>query len=393
MITTMLEPQTILSVLKNCLDKSDNTISLHEPCFRGNEWLFVKDCIDSGWVSSVGKYVDRFEDELARFTGAKRAVAVANGTVALQVALELAGVRAGDEVLVPSLTFIATANAISHAGAVPHFVDADEKSLGVDPEKLQEWLRHIVRIDGKTNVNKITGRRIGALIVVHTFGHPVDLDSIAKVCEKYNLVLIEDAAESIGSYYKGVHTGNHGLLSTLSFNGNKTITTGGGGAILTNDLELGRHAKHLTTTAKIPHRWKFSHDEVGYNFRLPNINAALGCAQMELLPAFIEQKRNLAKKYEIAFRETRGLEFFVEPAYAKSNYWLNSLILDSGSSELRDEILQLTNDHGIQTRPAWEPLHTLPMYSACQRMDLSITTSLASRIINIPSSPCLSKEL
>jgi len=259
----------------------DVPLSLHEPYFRGNENAYVKECIDTGWVSSVGKFVDRFEQELADYTGVKRAVAVSNGTAALHIALLLAGVEAGDEVLVPALTFVATANAVSYLGASPHFVDSEDVSLGMDAEKLDRYLSAtVVRKDGYA-FNKTTGRRVSVLLPMHTFGHPVDLDVLTAVAEKYHLTLVEDAAESIGSFYKGRHTGNFGRIAALSFNGNKTITTGGGGALLTNDEDLGRHAKHLTTQAKVPHAWEFVHDAIGYNYRMPNINAALGCAQLE----------------------------------------------------------------------------------------------------------------
>ena len=393
MIKTKLDPSIVAATLTTCLNKGVAPIALHEPSFRGNEWLFVKDCLDTGWVSSVGKYVDKFEQELAAFTGVKRAVAVVNGTASLQIAFEVAGVCPGDEVLVPDLTFVATTSAVKHCGANPHFVDISVTSLGVDPQKLREGLEKIGRQTPEGLFNLQTGKKISALVVVHTFGHPAEMDELAEICSEFKLTLVEDAAESIGSYYKGQHTGNVGLVSTLSFNGNKTITTGGGGAILTNDARIGEIAKHITTTAKIPHRWKFAHDRVGYNFRMPNINAALGCAQLESLPLLLSKKRDLAARYQIAFEEIPGVKFLAEPKYGKSNYWLNTLILDEDQAQLRDPILELTNNQGIQTRPAWEPMHTLPMYADCQRMDVSNSISMASRIINIPSSPCLTPDV
>jgi perosamine synthetase len=287
----------IIAAIRSVIhQKKEGPVSLHEPCFEGNERAYVKDCIDSTWVSYVGKYVDRFEDMLAGFTGVKKAVAVVNGTAALQIALQLAGVKANDEVLVPALTFVATANATAHCGAVPHFVDSEEKTLGMDPDKLKNYLKEIANLNDNACSNKKTGRRFKAVIPMHTFGHPADLDPLTEVCREYKMEMIEDAAESLGSFYKGKHTGNWGKLSILSFNGNKTITTGGGGAIITNDEALAKLAKHLTSTAKIPHRWEYRHDYIGYNYRMPNINAALGCAQMEQLTGFLNKKRNLAER-------------------------------------------------------------------------------------------------
>jgi perosamine synthetase len=377
---------TVVDILRETLPHKDGMIPLHEPVFAGNEWEYVKECLDTGWVSSVGKYVDEFERKLAAFTGVKRAVAVVNGTAALHVCLLLADVQPGDEVLMPALTFIATANAIAYCHAVPHFVDSEEISLGVDAHKLDEYLARITEQRNGETFNRHTGRRIRALVPMHVFGHPVDLDAIAEVCRKYNLVLIEDSAESIGSSYKGVHTGNTGFVSALSFNGNKVVTTGGGGAILTNDEEVGRHAKHLTTTAKVPHRWAFMHDETGFNYRLPNINAALGCAQVEQLPGFLAAKRQLAERYAQAFAGVEGLRFVTEPSYAHSNYWLNAILLDEEHAAERDILLAATNDAGLMTRPAWTLMHKLPMYAQCPAMDLSIAESIERRLVNIPSS-------
>ncbi len=378
----------ILAALRQVLPDS-SFLPLHEPSFSGNEWAYVKECLDTGWVSSVGKFVDRFEQQLADYTGVKRAVAVVNGTAALHVCLQLAGVEPGDEVLVPTLTFIATANAVSYCGAVPHFVDSEEKTLGIDPAKLDAYLADIAELRPGGCFNKESGRRIKAVLPMHTFGHPVDLDPLLDICERYRLELVEDAAESLGSTYKGRHTGHWGKVSALSFNGNKIMTTGGGGAILTNDEELGELAKHLTTTAKVPHKWLFVHDRIGYNYRLPNLNAALGCAQMEELPDFIAAKRKLAQTYRKAFENVEGVRFFVEPDFARSNYWLNVLILDTPFANQRDSLLEATNGAGIMTRPAWTLMHKLPMFADCPRMGLNNAESMESRLINIPSSAVL----
>jgi len=381
----------IITALQTVLPAGGKPVSLHEPSFAGNEWAYVKECIDTGWVSSVGKFVDRFEKELADYTGAKRAVAVVNGTAALHICLKLVGVERGDEVLMPSLSFIATANAVSYCDAIPHFVDSEYKTLGLDPANLADYLADIGEMRADGCFNKVTGLRIKAVVPMHTFGHPVDLDPLVELCQRYRIEIVEDAAESLGSYYKGQHTGNRGRVSALSFNGNKVVTTGGGGAILTNDEELGRYAKHLTTTAKVPHKWLFVHDEIGYNYRLPNINAALGCAQLEQLTGFVGRKRNLAKRYEAAFAGMGGLKFFTEPAFAQSNYWLNVLLLDKANAPQRDALLDATNSLGIMTRPVWNLMHELDIYKSCPRMArLQVAEDLAHRIVNIPSSQALS---
>lgn len=381
-----VKPDEISSVLKTVLRKSNGPVALHEPYFAGHEWDYVKDCLDSGYVSSVGSYVKKFETALSQFTGSKFAVAVVNGTSALQICLKLAGVQPGDEVLLPTLTFVATANAVCYCDAIPHLVDSEMDSLGVDGSKLEEHLRETSEIRDGICYNKRTDRPIRALIVMHTFGHPVNIDRIVQVSNNYGLKLIEDAAESLGSYYKNVHTGKFGRLSALSFNGNKIVTTGGGGAILTDDEALYQHAKHLSTTAKLPHRWAFVHNEVGYNYRMPNLNAALGCAQMEQIEKFLYLKRTLAEEYQKAFDGIPGIQFFAEPSYAKSNYWLNTLILSERNAPLRDSILEETNRQGIQTRPVWTLMNRLPMFRNCPQMDLSTAESLERRIINIPSS-------
>jgi len=385
--------QTVLSALQSVLPSGNTFLPLHEPNFGGNEWTYVKECLDTGWVSSVGKFVDRFEEDLASYTGVKRAVAVVNGTAALHICLLLAGVKAHDEVLMPVLTFIATGNAVSYCGAVPHFIDSEEATLGVDSLKLAEYLDTVTEKRADGCYNRLTGRRIKAIVPMHTFGHPVDLDPLLEVCQSFNITLIEDAAESLGSSYKGRHTGQWGLLSALSFNGNKTITTGGGGAILTNDDELGRLAKHITTTAKVPHRWEFNHDMIGYNYRMPNINAALGCAQLEQLPGFLKAKRALAERYRQAFTDIPGIRFYSEPANSQSNYWLNTLLLDEECAVQRDALLAATNDVGIMTRPTWTLMHKLPMFSCCPRMDLCVAESLERRLLNIPSSAMLGTGL
>jgi len=379
-------PDEIISVLKKVLKETSEPVALHEPYFAGREKAYVNNCIDSGYVSSMGAYVTEFEAALCAYTGAKFVAAVVNGTSALQICLKLAGVQAGDEVLIPALTFIATANAVCYCDAIPHLVDSELYSLGVDADKLDAYLKEKSEIRDGTCMNKDTQRPIRALVVMHTFGHPAQLDRILQVCSKYELQLIEDAAESLGSFYKNIHTGKFGILSALSFNGNKIVTTGGGGAILTDDEALYRKAKHLTTTAKLPHRWAFNHDEVGYNYRMPNLNAALGCAQLEQIDKFLCLKRALAEEYRKAFDGLNGVQFFTEPAFAKSNYWLNTLIMSENNAPLRDIILEATNNQGIQTRPAWTLMNRLPMFLNCPQMDLSTAESLEARIINIPSS-------
>ncbi len=359
---------------------------LHEPTFKGNEWVYLKECLDSTFVSSVGKFVDRFEDDLAKFTGAKHAVAVVNGTAALHIALKLAGVLQNDEVLVPALSFVATANAVSYCGATPHFVDSEMSTLGVDANKLRKYLSEITEQHGGQCINRMSRQVIRALLPMHTFGHPVDIDGLLAIAHDFNIVLIEDAAESLGSYYHGQHTGTFGLMGALSFNGNKTITTGGGGAILTNNTELARYAKHITTTAKLPHAWDYRHDEIGYNYRMPNLNAALGCAQLEKLPIMIASKRKLYERYKASFASIKGVNLFREPDRCLSNYWLQTLLLDIDQAGQRDSILAATNKAGLMTRPAWILMHELTPFKDCPRMNLEVANGLSHRIINIPSS-------
>ena len=360
--------------------------SLHEPTFAGNESVYLKECIDSTFVSSVGPFVDRFEAELAAYTGAGQAVATVNGTSALHVALLLAGVQPDDEVLVPSLSFVATASAVRYCGGIPHFVDSSESTLGIDPAALREWLQSMTELHSGFTRNRVTGRRIPAVVPMHTFGHPCDIDGLQSVARDFNLTIVEDAAESLGSRYRDQHTGTFGMLGILSFNGNKTITTGGGGAILTNNPDLARRAKHLTTTAKVPHRWGFAHDEIGFNYRMPNVNAALGCAQLEQLPGFLASKRRLFERYLEAFENLRGVKVFGEPPSCTSNYWLQTLILDESESGRRDDILASTNDSGLMTRPAWSLLHQLKPYAEYPRAPLPVAENLEKRIVNLPSS-------
>jgi len=374
----------ILARLQEAL--GNRSAALHEPVFAGAEWSYLKECLDTTFVSSVGKFVDRFEADLAAFTGARHAVAVVNGTAALHVALLLAGVVPGDEVLVPTLTFVATANAVRYCGATPHFVDSDEGTLGMDPEALRIWLDAVTERRSGVCINRRTGRPIRALLPMHTFGHPCELDGLLAIAKDFGLVLVEDAAESIGSYYGSRHTGTFGRLATLSFNGNKTITTGGGGAIITSDTDLARRAKHLTTTAKVPHRWEYVHDEVGFNYRLPNINAALGCAQLEQLAGFLNSKRRLFERYAAAFRDLPSVRLMSEPEGCTSNYWLQTLVLDEAVAGERDTVLATTNAAGVITRPAWGLMHRLAPYLDCPRAPTPVADSLERRIVNIPSS-------
>ncbi len=361
-------------------------LALHEPRFAGNEWRYLKECLDSTFVSSVGPFVDRFETMLAEYTGAKHAVAVVNGTAALHIALKLAGVRVGDEVLIPALSFVATANAVAYCGAIPHFADVDERTLGLDPAALARHLRVTTDVGSGHCVNQRTGRVIRAVVPMHTFGHPVAMEELLRLAADFHLAVVEDAAESLGSLIGGRHTGTYGLLGTLSFNGNKTVTTGGGGAILTNDAALAKAAKHLTTTARVPHKWAYTHDEIGYNYRLPNLNAALGCAQLEQLPAFVAAKRQLHRAYRDAFADVPAVHVVTEPDGCRSNYWLQALLLDDTVADQRDRVLEATNSAGILTRPAWTPLHQLAPYRDAPRMHVSVAVSLARRLINVPSS-------
>jgi perosamine synthetase len=385
-----LNTKLVLEAARAAISAEGGRASLHEPDFRGNEWKYVKDCLDTGWVSSVGAYVDRFEAMLQEFTGARHVVATVNGTAALHACLHLVGVSRGDEVLIPALTFVATANAVSYMGATPHLVDSEMRTLGVDAAKLEAHLCETAEVHGGTCRSRRTGATIRALVPMHTLGHPVDIDALLAVCERWHIILVEDAAESLGSLYRGRHTGNFGRVASLSFNGNKIATTGGGGAILTDDPELAKVAKHLTTTARLPHRWSFFHDQVGYNYRLPNLNAALGCAQIECLPASLARKRRLAERYIEAFRTVEGVTVMREPEGCRSNYWLNTLLLDQPDEGARDEVLRVLNEAGLMARPVWTLMHRLPMYSACPRMDLAGAEALEAQIVCMPSSSFLS---
>ena len=364
---------------------------LHEPTFQGREAEYVQDCLQKGEVSSKGKYVERFAKMLCDFTGAKYAIPVVNGTAALHLSLLLAGIKRDDEVLVPSLTFVATANAVTYCRAIPHFVDVDMKTLGLDPAKLANYLAKYAGIERGECFNRITRRRIRAILPMHTFGHPVDMEPLLEIAKHYHLMVIEDAAQALGSYYYSQHVGTFGNCAVLSFNGNKIITTGGGGAILTNDADLAQSAQHFSTTAKMPMPYEFIHDQVGYNYRMPNLNAALGCAQMEQLQQLLLQKRRLSKKYQMALFGLTGVRFVTEQTWADSNHWLNTLILDEKFSQELADILAVTNQAGYEIRPAWTPLHQLPIYKNCPKMDLSVTENLAKRSINLPSSAHLCK--
>ncbi len=373
----------VIAFIRQTFRTPEDFIPLHAPYFGGNEKKYLLDTIDSTFVSSVGAYVNRFEEMMAEITGAKYAVAMTNGTTALQLALIVAGVAQGEEVITQPLTFVATANAITHAGAVPVFIDVDKDTMGMSATALASFLsRHAVIKNGQT-YNKDTGKRIAACVPMHTFGFPCRIDDIAAVCKAYNIALIEDAAESLGSYYKGTHTGTFGLMGTFSFNGNKTITCGGGGAIVTNDESLARHAKHLSTTAKLPHAWEFAHDEVGYNYRMPNLNAALACAQLEQLQEILGNKKELADNYKEYFTNT-AISFVTELENTKANYWLNTIVLNN--MEERDQFLKATNESKVMTRPIWKLMNKLPMYAHCQHDDLRNAQWLEERVVNIPSS-------
>ena len=366
-------------------------VPLHAPCFIGNEKKYLAECVDTTFVSSVGQFVDRFEEKMAQYTGAARAVTCVNGTNALHLALLLVGVARGDEVLTQALTFIATCNAIRYIDAHPVFLDVDRSTMGLSPDAMREWLSRNAEVKDSQCFNKNTRRRIKACVPMHTFGHPVRIDEIATVCEEYHIELVEDAAESLGSLYKGQHTGLFGRVGVISFNGNKTITTGGGGMLLLNNGELGAQAKHLTTQAKVPHRWEFIHDRVGYNYRMPNINAALGCAQLEHLEEFVLNKRETAMEYYNFINTIDNIDYFVEPKNCRSNYWLNVILLKDRRA--KQNFLQYTNDHGIMTRPVWQLMNQLEMFKGCETDGLKHTQWLEERIVNIPSGVNLKNKL
>jgi perosamine synthetase len=378
--------QPIVNKIRELYNEPTAFIPLHAPVFIGNEKKYLNECIDSTFVSSVGKFVDRFEEMMAKYTGAKKTVVCVNGTNALQLALQLVGVKRDDEVLTQSLTFIATTNAISYCAAHPVFLDVDKETMGLSPVAVEKWLGNNAALKDGVCYNKTTARRIKACVPMHTFGHPVRLDELIEICEKYNIELVEDAAESLGSLYKGKHTGTFAKVGILSFNGNKTITTGGGGMLLFNDEALAKQAKHLTTQAKIPHQWEFAHDEIGYNFRMPNLNAALGCAQLEQIDKILISKRKTAKSYEDYFQNME-IEYFNEPIDCQSNYWLNAIILPNKKE--RDSFLEHTNVNGVISRPIWQLMNRLPMFKDCQTDELTNSIWFEERVVNIPSSVIL----
>jgi perosamine synthetase len=387
----VLDTRAILDAVDAVLADATRPVELHEPRFGARERELVLDCIDTGWVSTAGKYVGQFEQMVAAATGVRHAIAIVNGTAALHAALLVEGVRPNDEVILPSITFVATANAVSHSGAVPHFVDSTWETLGLDPAALERHLLEIATSRGGETVNRQSGRVIRAIVPVHIFGHPVDMAPLLAVAAKYGLAVVEDATESLGSTWQGRACGSFGHSAVLSFNGNKIITTGGGGMILTGDDDYARRARHFTTTAKKPHAWSFDHDEVGYNYRLPNINAALGCAQMEKLPEFLASKRKLAERYLEMFDGIAGARIFREPQGAHGNYWLNTLVLDGEFAGDRDRLLGELHAHGVRSRPLWTPMHLLPMYRDCPRAQLAVAEDMHARCINLPSSPFLAQ--
>ena len=386
--------EALQQVLGTC--STSKPIVLHEPDFSGTQaWAYVKDCLDTGWVSTAGQWVSRFEKELCAVTGASHAVAVTNGTVALRLALHLLGVGAGDEVLLPPLSFVATANAIAHLGAVPHFVDIEPSTLGLCAQALTERLERIAERTPAGLINRETGHRLAALLPVHVFGNPADLPGLLAVAEAWGLPVVEDAAEALGSWRGQTHCGLFGSIGTLSFNGNKLITTGGGGALLTHDAQLAQRARHLSTTAKLPHPWAFEHDEVAWNDRMPNLNAALGVAQLEDIGRRLEAKRQLAERYAQAFAGIEGVELVAQPPGCKSNNWLVTLrfmAADPAEAQTqRNQLLELAHADGIWLRPVWQPLHQLPMYAEAPRGQLAVVEDQACRLLNLPSSPQLLK--
>jgi perosamine synthetase len=380
-----------VSTIRAVVGHSDEPIGLHVPEIGDLEKKYILECLDSTFVSSVGAFIPKLETRMQEITGAKHAIAVSNGTVGLQVAMFLAGVEPGDEVIIPTLSFIATANAVSHCGAVPYFVDSEISTLGMSPAALRIALASFEKVSGGLR-NPETGRRIAAIVPMHTLGHPVAIEAIVEIAAEYGVPVVEDAAESLGSFVDGKHTGTFGLTGMISFNGNKIVTTGGGGVILTNDDELGRRAKHLTTTAKLAHKWEFEHDEVAWNYRMPNLNAALGMAQLDKYPRYLAQKRVLADKYAEAFAGVSGLTFVAEPAGTSSNYWLCAVKLDSPSLEVRDSLMSAAHEAGLLVRPMWNLLHKQRMYAAASRGDLAVASDLHASLICLPSTPALAGQ-
>jgi len=363
--------------------------ALHEPVFIGNEERYLIECINSASVATVGRFTEKFESQLTSYTGARYAVGTVSGTAALHIALKVCDVQIDDEVLVPALTFIATANAVIYCGAIPHIVDCETRNLGVDVVRLRQYLSEISHQQGGACINRTTGRRIKAIIPMHTFGHPVDIEGVMDLAEEFNLVVVEDAAESLGSFFKGQHTGTFGTAGIISFNGNKTITTGGGGVILTNDVSIATVARHLVTTAKVHHPYRYVHDQVGYNYRLPNLNAALGCAQLESLPALLAAKRELTERLRGALSGVKGVTLFLEPPDCQSNYWLQTLVLNDSAAFERDSILTQANEAGMGFRPPWESLDQVTYLGDAPRMPTMLIAEFARKLINIPSSPKL----
>ncbi|MGR5133198.1 LegC family aminotransferase [Vibrio alfacsensis] len=378
-----MKPTSIVEFVRDTYQTND-FIPLHAPTFNGNEKAYVMETIESTFVSSVGKFVDDFEHKMEAYTGTAKAVATVNGTAALHAALYMAGVQRGDLVVTQALTFVATCNALYHMGAEPIFVDVSPVSLGLCPKAVDAYLSEYAEVTENGCIHKITRQRIKAAVPMHTFGHPVELDELLTVCQKWQLVLVEDAAESLGSFYKGKHTGTLGEFGAVSFNGNKIITTGGGGMVLCKTKEQGLRTKHITTTAKVPHPYEFFHDEPGFNYRMPNLNAALGCAQMEVIEQYLVQKRDLASQYQ-SFFSGSDIQFVMEPDYAHSNYWLNAIICPDLAS--REAILRDTNAAGVMTRPIWKLMHRLPMFEGALRGDLSQSEFIEAHLVNLPSTP------
>lgn len=381
--------EQVAAACRSVIGTLGETTLLHRPDITPESHRLVNHCLETGWVSSAGRYVAEFESDLAKFCGSTSAVAVVNGTAALQVGLVVAGVQPGDEVLCPSLTFVATPNSIRHAGAFPHFVEVEKATFGIDPDRLRTHLAAVGQVRRGELWNRTTGRRISAICPMHCLGHPTRIELIVDIADEYGLIVVEDAAESLGSFVGDRHTGRFGKVGCFSFNGNKIITTGGGGALISDDQELLDRARHLTTTARVGSGFEFVHDRVGWNFRMPNINAALGLGQLRNLDSILLRKRILADRYRDAFKGVSGVTFLEQPEGCRSNWWLNAIVLDPDAASVRDELLTKLNQEGIQSRPLWRPMHLLPMYADSPRSDLATTESLASRTINIPSSPDL----
>ena len=388
---TNLFSEQVVKILERKLNFPKKLIPLHEPSFSNKEYKYLKECIDSTFVSSVGKFVDLFESKMVKFTGAKYSIAVVNGTAAIHAGLKIIGVKNGSEVLTPSLTFAGATNAITYCQAIPHFIDSEQVTLGVDPKKLRKYLEKITIFRNKKCINKTTGKSIDAMIITHLYGHPCNMQELLRVSKDFNVPILEDAAEAIGSYYKKKHVGTFGQVGVVSFNGNKPITTGGGGIILTNSQKIANEARHLTTTAKIPHLWEHRYKEIGYNYRMPNINAALGLAQLENLPKILKNKRDIFREYDKEFKKIDGVYLKKEPKNCKSNYWLNTLILNKHKKKQRLDILRKSNQRNIMTRACWTPMHRLPHFKKFPKMNLDIADQIYETAINIPSSSNLLK--